>query len=79
MVPREFTFEPKKIDLGIVIGGSVGGLAFLIIVGIVLWKVSFWGVMIHTDLIYQSIKVGNTKLHRKLYFIPHLKKILLTI
>lgn len=61
MVPREFTFEPKKIDLGIVIGGSVGGLAFLIIVGIVLWKVRFWGVMIHTDLIYQSIKVGNTK------------------
>lgn len=42
MVPREFTFEPKKIDLGIVIGGSVGGLVFLIIVGIVLWKLGFF-------------------------------------
>lgn len=52
MVFREFIFELKKIDLGIVIGGSVGGLVFLIIVGIVLWKVSFWGVMIYIDLIY---------------------------
>lgn len=42
MVPKEFTFESTKIDLGIVIGGSIGGLAFLIIVGIVLWKVGFF-------------------------------------
>lgn len=59
MVPKEFTFESTKIDLGIVIGGSIGGLAFLIIVGIVLWKVSFCEMMIRTDFLYQSIKVEN--------------------
>lgn len=42
MVPKEFSFESTKIDLGVVIGGSIGGLAFLIIVGIVLWKVGFF-------------------------------------
>lgn len=41
MVPKEFSFESTKIDLGVVIGGSIGGLVFLIIVGIVLWKVRF--------------------------------------
>lgn len=42
LVPKEFTFEPTKIDLGVVIGGSVGGVVFLIIIGLILWKVGFF-------------------------------------
>ncbi|XP_061185483.1 integrin alpha-9-like [Saccostrea echinata] len=42
IIPKKIVFETRKIDLGVVIGGSVGGFVFLIIIGIILWKVGFF-------------------------------------
>ncbi|XP_062613627.1 integrin alpha-9-like [Saccostrea cucullata] len=42
IIPKKIVFETRKIDLGVVIGGSVGGFVFLVIIGIILWKVGFF-------------------------------------
>lgn len=37
--PREVAAPAQKINLWVVIGGSIGGLILLILLGVILWKV----------------------------------------
>ena len=37
--PHTLTAEAEKIDLGIIVGGCVGGTALLLVVGVILGKV----------------------------------------
>ncbi|CAC5386514.1 unnamed protein product [Mytilus coruscus] len=40
--PKDFAAETGRISLWIIIGGCFGGLALLVILGVVLWKVGFF-------------------------------------
>ncbi|XP_052096255.1 integrin alpha-9-like isoform X3 [Mytilus californianus] len=40
--PKDFAAETGRISLWIIIGGCLGGLALLVILGVVLWKVGFF-------------------------------------
>ncbi|XP_056006956.1 integrin alpha-8-like [Ostrea edulis] len=42
IISKHIAFESSKIDLGVVIGGSIGGLVFLILLGLALKKVGFF-------------------------------------